>query len=313
MRIHQTTTHQQLLASIALVLFTVTARAGAPAGPVPLPPTDLGETNILDGVGGPGALLEMTTTGYSANRLTDSQGSSLPGSNEQQIETVVLHPILVAPTSWGGAYPGVDVLIPFAAVRNDFGGAPAASAHGLGDIAIASSLQWSGIGAEENVFVRLALKVVVPSGKYSYDQPVNAGQGDWQLSPYVAMTWRMSPRWEFSGRMIYGWSSAASAVAANGVTGRWQPGDFVVLDTCASYALTPTTRLGIASYALRQLRSSKEDGISEWDSLQRVAAAGPVARWHMGQSTITLAGYKEFAAANRPEGFAANLRWLHPF
>ena len=62
---------------------------------------------------------------------------------------------------------------------------------------MAPFLQWSrsdpGPGA---VSARLALQVVAPIGDHAPGRPVNTGQGGWQLSPYPAVTWRASDRWE---------------------------------------------------------------------------------------------------------------------
>ncbi len=85
----------------------------AQAAPVaPLPPLDLGQTNILDGEGGPGRLLEIITFGSGAGRLADAEGHAAPGSNDQQVVSAVLHPILVSGASILGAHPGVEVLVP---------------------------------------------------------------------------------------------------------------------------------------------------------------------------------------------------------
>ncbi len=51
----------------------------------PLPPLDLGQTNILDGEGGPGRVLEVITFGSGAGRLADAGGHAVPGSNDQQV------------------------------------------------------------------------------------------------------------------------------------------------------------------------------------------------------------------------------------
>jgi hypothetical protein len=61
------------------VLCSLRSFSALAAGPVPLPPADLGQTNIMDGDGGPGALLELITFGYGANRLTNPRGASVRG------------------------------------------------------------------------------------------------------------------------------------------------------------------------------------------------------------------------------------------
>jgi hypothetical protein len=69
-------------------------------------------------------------------------GKSTLGPNEQQIETVIAHPIFTSSTSWLGGHPGVDAFLPVIHVRNDFAGGGSGSETGLGDTAIGPYLQW---------------------------------------------------------------------------------------------------------------------------------------------------------------------------
>ncbi len=182
------------------------------AAPPPLPPLDLGQTNILDGEGKPGALLELIAFGSAADRLADAAGDATPGTNHQRIASFIVHPIFVADAAIAGAHPGIELLVPVSRVDNQFAAGGSGVHTGLGDITVAPFLQWSrsdpGPGA---VSARLAVQVVAPIGDHAPVRPVNTGQGGWQLSPYLAVTWRAFERWEVSGRAIYDWSGSAAS------------------------------------------------------------------------------------------------------
>ena len=297
--------------SLALVL----GPRGADAGQTePLPPLDLGQTNILDGEGGPGRLLEIITFGSGAGRLADADGRSVPGDNDQQIISAIAHPILVSAASVLGAHPGMEVLVPVSYVNNGFAASGAGHDTGLGDVTVEPFLEWSGAHPKAGtVSARLALGVVAPTGDHHAAEAVDTGQGGWQVSPYLAVTWRVSARWELSSRAIYDWSGSARGQAADGSRLRLQAGDQFALNASASYALTPAWRAGLGGYLLHQIGPAHVDGVSTPDSLQRVFALGPVSRWQVGKTNILVAAYGEFEARNRPEGVSANVRLQHPF
>ena len=171
------------------------------SAPPPLPPVDLGQTNILDGEGAPGALLEVISFGSIADRLANDKGDAAPGDNHQSIASFVLHPILVSSTVIAGAHPGLEVLVPISRVDNDFASGGSGERTGIGDTTLAPFLEWSpqkpGPGT---VSLRLALQFVAPTGSYGSARAVNTGQGSWQFSPYAATTWRASKEWEVSAR-----------------------------------------------------------------------------------------------------------------
>ncbi|WP_375382425.1 transporter [uncultured Sphingomonas sp.] len=284
------------------------------AAPPPLPPLDLGQTNILDGEGRPGALLELIAFGSTADRLADAAGGAAPGTNRQRVASFIVHPIFVADATIAGAHPGIELLVPVSRVENQFAAGGSGVHIGFSDITVAPFLQWSrsdpGPGS---VSARLALQIVAPVGDHAPVRPVNTGQGGWQLSPYLAVTWRASRRWEVSGRAIYDWSASATSRMNGCAQIRVQPGDLVAVNLSASYALSDASRLGIGGYGLQQLSLSRSARASLPESRQRIYGLGPVARWHVGNVTLAPAAFVEFGARNRPQGVSLNLRLQRPF
>jgi hypothetical protein len=296
-----------------MVLIGVGAMGLSPswaATPIPLPPADLGQTNILDGEGGPGAMFEVISYGAAANTLKDASGNSAGGRNHQQIYSVILHPVFVSSTQIAGAYPGVEILVPFGHVQNNFSVPGSGSDTGAGDVTIAPFLEWSPQNpGKGSVSVRAAIQVTMPTGDYRANEAVNTGYGGWQVSPYVAATWRVTDKWEVSGRFIDDSSSSVNGLNAEGIPARLRAGNFMVLNASVSYAVTQEGRIGLGGYMLRQISQSTSDGVAVPDSLQRVNALGPVTRWSRGRFNLLFAAYKEFEARNRPQGFSTNLRF----
>lgn len=214
-----------------------------------------------------------------------------------------------------GAYPGVEILIPYSDVRVNLANGPRSSAAGMGDITIAPFLQWSSPNKQAGSFsTRVAIQFVAPTGSHSAANPVNSGYGGWQISPYVAMSWRMTDRWEVSSRVIYDWADKVSMAASpGGPMYLAQAGRFAVLNTSISYALTPTARLGIGSYVLRQITQSNVNNSALPHSRQSVDAMGPVAGLSQGHVSAFLAAYREFSGINRLAGYSVNFRLQYHF
>ena len=256
----------------------------------------------------------IITFGSGAGRLADASGNAVPGSNNQQVISAVLHPILVAEGLVLGAHPGLEVLVTVSYVHNGFASAGAGQDTGLGDVTVEPFLEWSSADPKAgSVSIRLALGAVAPTGDYHSAAAVNTGQGAWQVSPYLATTWRVTPRWELGARAIYDWSGSSAGRSPAGARLRLQAGDQFALNASASNAASPAWRMGLGGYLLHQIGAATVDAASEPDSLQRVFALGPVSRWQVGNVTILAAAFKEFEARNRPEGVSFNIRLQYPF
>ena len=289
------------------------SKASAAQAPPPLPPLDLGQTNILDGEGQPGALLEIISAGSIADHIADDHGDHAPGLNRQRIASLIIHPILVSDTVVAGAHLGIELLVPLARTDNDF--AIRGGRHtGFGDMTIAPFLQWAPAHPDAgSLSARFGFQFIAPTGDYDAHRMVNTGQGAWQLSPYLAMSWRATDRIEISERTIYSRSGSADARALDDAPIQVRAGQMMALNLSASYSLTDSFRAGLGGYALWQLTAPRVAGASVPDQRERVYALGPLTRWQTGRLTLLAAVYGEFGARNRPEGVSMNLRLQHPF
>lgn len=287
---------------------------GHAQAPVNLPPLDLGQTSFLDGEGGPGLTFE--TIGFSsvAGYATDASGRAAPGTNRQWSANVTLHPIYVSKLEVLGGNLGFELLLPLSLTHLEAPGSPKTTQGGVGDLVIGPQIQWSGGRLFGRPFSsRLALQGVLPSGSYSAQRAVNAGSDVWQISPYYAFTWKPFEAWEFSTRLIYDWSSRSTNPPARLNATSVQPGSQFAVNYAVSYALSPTLRLGIAGYALKQLNDTEVGGKAVPRSQQQAFGIGPGLLWTDGKAKVIANVFREFATENRPEGFNVVARLLYSF
>ena len=78
--------------------------------------------------------------------------------------------------------------------------------------------------------------------------------------PYLAVTWRVTQRWEISSRLTYDWSSRNNNPSPAYGAADIQAGDQMEINMSASYAVSDNWRLGVSGYALRQLGDARIDG-----------------------------------------------------
>jgi hypothetical protein len=297
----------------ALVCLAATSSVRA-ASPVPEPPLDLGQTSFFDGEAGSGGLLEIIGNGYVAPQFTDASGGRVAGTNRQSIGTVIVHLAYVSNVPFAGGMLGAETLIPFAVLHLDVPGPPADTQGGLGDVTFTPFIQWTRLPVwQRPLSIRLALQAVAPTGQYSRNDLINVGADAWQVSPYLAFTWRISDRWEISGRSIYDWSGRSFQPPASLDAANTQAGAQFAQDLSVSRAITDDWRIGLASYGLWQLDDARVDGQAVPKSRQQVIGVGPGLVWSNGHATVIANVFEEVEAHNRPRGTSAVLRLLCPF
>jgi hypothetical protein len=157
-------------------------------------------------------------------------------------------------------------------------------------VTIAPFIEWSKLPVwQRPLSIRLAIQATAPTGQYSPNDPVNAGSDAWQVSPYLAFTWRVSDRWEISGRSIYDWSGRSGRPPVSLDAANTQAGDQFAQNVSVSAAITDHWRLGVAGYGIWQLGDTRVDGQAVPKSRQQVIAVGPglLGRMGMRQSSPT--------------------------
>lgn len=84
------------------------------------------------------------------------------------------------------------------------------------------------------------------------------------------------------------------------------------LDWAATQFVGPQWHVGVVGYLYYQLAGDGGNGATLGDNKSKVWALGPQTGWNLDKSRITLKGYYEFGARNRPEGWNAWLTYAMP-
>jgi len=300
-----------LIASVALLAEAMAAKAG----PVSLPPVNLGDTNFEDGIAYPGWLFEQIIDLYDAGQFNDSGGGKAPGHNNLNTASSISHLAYLTPYKLFGGYYGAEFLLPVAAANLDINSQPQARAREVGDLTISPFiLQWN----DQKVFGkpyfgRLDIPVIVPTGQYVSSRPLNIGNNVVSLDPYYAFTVLPTDKLEVSARLHYLWNSRNNDPYQGLDASSIQPGQAFHANLAVSYEVWKGLRLGINGYALQQLTDDKMNGSSLADSKERVFGIGPGLVYSRDKWWIYLNSYFETGVENRPDGIKIVLRYSRAF
>lgn len=295
---------------MAATLWTAPAMAQ-----VSLPPVNLGDTSFLDGVAGPGGLIEETLSVGTARSFRDGRGRRAATPRDLSTVSALTHIAYISHQKVFGAYWGAEIVLPVARVALDVAPGVRGRTTGVGDLFISPVLlQWP----EQRLFgrpfwQRLNLNVSVPTGRYSSRRLVSAGSNVVQVNPHYAFTWMASDTWDVSGRLHYLWVSAnddpPDGLGARSI----QPGQALHANLSLSRAVADGLRLGLSGYVLQQITSDRIDGVAQKRSRERIVGIGPGVQWRHDAVTLTANAYWETAARDRPEQIRVLLRFSHTF
>jgi hypothetical protein len=289
-----------------------------------LPSVNLGFTSFLDGgpPSGPGFYFSQYAQYWSSDKLTNENGDKiLPSFADEDLDAWISLTQFIYQSDKeiiNGARPGIDVIIPTVSLDMSYGtdnpAFPQDNGSGIGDILVGPYLQWDPVmGKNGPKFMqRVEFQFILPTGKYDKDKQLNPGSGFFSFNPYWAGTYFFSKKLTGSARIHYLWNAENDNVA--GYNNK-QAGQAVHANFALAYEVLPKRlRAGINGYWLKQLTETEYDGKKSDNSKEQVFAAGPGIVYHFSKENhVFVNSYFETNAKNRPEGFKANLRWVHHF
>lgn len=284
------------------------------AGPVSLPPVNLGQTSFEDGVANPGWFFEEIMEYYHAGQFNDSGGGKVPGQNDLTTAAAITHLAYFSTYKLFGGYIGAEALVPLVDANLDASFQPHDHEQGVGDLIISPfMLQWNDVKLfGKPFFQRFDLDLVVPTGKYNSDRALNIGNNIVSVNPYYAFTIFPTSKLELSARLHYLWNSENDSPYEGLHASSTQPGQAFHANLAASYEVLKRLRLGISGYALQQFTDDKINGNNIGNSEERVFGVGPGLSYNQDNSRdklwITLNSYFETGAENRPQGIEVVLR-----
>ena len=277
---------------------------------MPEPVVNLGDTSFLDGIGGPGLLVEEIGDGSHSGRVEDSDGHAIAGAPAINSLSGLTHIAWLSNRRMIGAWYGVEVVGVAAHVNPGANGVAA----GWGDTTVSPFiLQWN----EQKVGnIRIDQRVVLdfdlPTGEYQLDSNVNLSSHAFTVHPYYAITAFPRKNLETSWRIHYLWNGTNDAPPTDTRSLTTQAGQAIHFNATTGYGLPHGLWVGANGYLLKQVTAPRVNGQSVANSPEQVGAIGPGAVWAKKRFLLYANAYHEFGVENRPEGnkIVLRIQWI---
>jgi hypothetical protein len=241
---------------------------------------------------------------YRADKLKDGSGKDVPlpvfkvAANALATRFVWSMPTMVA-----GGNVLLHAIVPLVDLKVEVPGLSQRKS-GLGDITFGPAVAFHHSPSLHSV---LALDFVAPVGGYDKSNLTNIGRNYWSIQPLVSVS-RIDPA-GFNGDF----KLTFNVNQRNGDTA-YRSGNEVYLDYAAGWGLANGWVLGAGGYAMRQLTSDTQGGVTLANSKGAAFAIGPSLKYDNGKGWfITAKWTREMSVRNRPEGSALWIKTILPF
>jgi len=290
-----------------------------------LPGINLGGTSFYDGAPGPqgpGWYLIEYLQSINATTLNGSDGNALSLPKQDLNLFIPLTQVIYQPDKkiTDHATLGYTLLLPWMAkadVDDGINNAALSAQKGIGDLALGAFLQFDPVMGDSGprYAQRIELDVTLPTGDYDANKSINPGSNAWNINPYYALTYWLTPRWTASTRIAYLWNGKNDdpSTALNAKNDS-QAGQAFHINFASAYAVTDTLSLGVNGYWMKQITDTKVDGNAVKGRKEKVWAIGPGLVYKLGKEDSVFANlYFGQDAVNRAEGNRFVLRFNHHF
>jgi hypothetical protein len=270
------------------------------------PAVNLGDTSFLDGLAGPGLVIEEIGDGAHEGTVVDSSGHLIAGAGAVNSVSQLTHIAWLTHKKILGGWYGTEVVEAAAHVNAGSAG----QAGGWGAFTVSPLiLQWGEqkIGRIP-IDQRVVLDFDLPVGAYTRSSAVNIGANAFTVHPYYAITAFPAKRVETSWRVHYLWNSTNDSPPFATGAQSTQAGQAIHFNATTAYKFGKHLWIGPNAYYLRQITDGRVNGVPLRNSPEQVAAIGPGAVWNSGKWFFYANGYHELGVENRPEGNKLVLR-----
>jgi len=270
------------------------------------PAVNLGDTSFLDGIAGPGGVLEEIGDGAHEGTIVDGSGNPVSGTDTVNSISQLTHIAWITHKTILGGWYGTEVVAAAAHVNAGSMG----QSGGWGALTVSPFiLQWSerkigNVPIDQRVVFDFDLHV----GAYTRSSVVNIGANAFTVHPYYAITAFPAKRIETSWRVHYLWNSTNDSPPSATGAQSMQAGQAIHFNATTAYNFGKHLWLGPNAYYLRQISDGRINGVPLRNSPEQVAAIGPGMVWNSGKWFFYANGYHEFGVKNRPDGNKLVLR-----
>jgi len=223
------------------------------------PAVNLGDTSFLDGIGGPGVVMEVIGDGEHAGTVVDGGGSSIPGTGAVNSISELTHIAWLTHKTILGGWYGTEVVAAAAHVNAGSAG----QSGGWGALTVSPFiLQWSERKiANVPIDQRVVLDFDLPVGAYTRSSAVNISANAFTVHPYYAVTAFPTKRIETSWRVHYLWNSTNNSPPSATGAQSTQAGQAIHFNATTAYNFGKHLWIGPDAYYLRQITDGRVNGV----------------------------------------------------
>jgi hypothetical protein len=302
------------LLSVLLLALTVDVFAQDPV----LPATNLGLSNVYDGVAGkPGFAFQGFDQAFQTRAFYNQAGKRSPSDLKINSILIMSQMLYISPVKVLGGNLGFTVLVPIVQINSSgvSGQAPTTNPGVIGDPLAGVAVQWSNRKLFGKPFSnRLEFDVSIPVGNYDSRYNVNPSAHLWNYEAYYAFTIMLNSKISVSSRNQLNYN--AQIIGTEDKPGAFYNGSYSV-----DYSILPAFKVEAVAYFLQQFNQDTHSGDNHYyqdqfgiyNTKERVLGIGPgVAYFTPGGVLFEAKAFFETAAQNRFAGARPTLRIVVP-
>lgn len=276
----------------------------------PEPTVNLGDTSFLDGIAGPGYMVEEIVEGDHSAGASGGKRSLPHTDPASNAISGLTHVAWIGHHTLLGGWYGLEVVQAVAHVN----AGPGRVVTGAGDLTASPLLlQWNEkrLG-RVRVVQRFVLDMDFSTGEYRPAAPLSLSAHAFDLHPYYAVTLFPTGRLETSWRFHYLWNALNHQPPAAFQASSTQAAQAVHFNATVGYRITQGVWAGLNGYLLKTINDPHLNNRPLLGSPEQVGALGPGLAWDSGHWILYANGYREFGAENRPaeNKFVLRVQWL---
>lgn len=237
----------------------------------------------------PGTYFINYLTHYTAGRLNNNDGKQIPIDFRLNATAEVPRLLYVSNVQILGGNWGAHILVPLVNLRYEVAGM---SGHqfGLGDITINPfilSWHWP------NFHLASGLDIILPTGRYDRNRPVNIGANYWGIEPLVAGTYLSDGGFEVSAKLMYTFNTKNNDTSYR--SGQAFHMDYMVAQRFGNWTA------GLGGYWFQQTTDDDLRGV-DIGNRGMAFSVGPAVKYDVAGISLIGKWQHEFVSRNRPQG-----------
>ena len=255
----------------------------------------------------PGLYYLNYLTNYSADALMDNNGDEV-GDFKLNATANVSRVVYTSPYKIFGGYWGGQVLVPVVTLNASLNINPGPgelfddSDTGLGDIVIDPFLvSWH----SKNLHQVIGMDIILPTGSYNKNNPVNVGRNYYTFEPIYAVTYISDSGWEVSSKFMYDFNTENDDT-------NYKSGDEFHFDYTVGKHINKEWTVGVGGYYYQQITDDEQNSDTVEDNKGQVLAVGPQVQYNYGKLSFIGKYHIETNVKNRPKGNKAWFKLIYP-